>query len=197
MRCPSQFVTAVNSAEIGDSAVQLGEGLETRVIKFLLPSGEIETLITNLFDVAQAEIEKLYHMRWSIETAYGKLKNTLAVENFSGRTPNSVLQDFWASMLLMNCVAVFQREADEEVQNAHESKENKHSYRAKTSDLVVTLRDKFIFSILRPDRDPDTFETDELIKRIVRSVSPVRPGRSFPRSHHPVIPCNLQLKSHL
>jgi len=202
-RCSSESFPVVNNAPMGSSIVMLQKGkgrkisFRIRVFKFLLPSGEIETLATNLFDLSDSDLPALYHMRWGVETAYHRLKRELCVENFSGKTPNSVRQDFWASIVLLNLVSSFQKEADEIVAERHKDKNVKHSYRARTSDLIITLRDRFVFLTLS---GPSPFTDRELLsilKAISRVVSPVRPGRSFPRpkgAHHVA---NLNLKSHL
>jgi hypothetical protein len=197
VRCPSLFAVPINNAPIGDSVVTLKNGICVRVIKFMLSSGEIEVLATNLFDIPVSEFPQLYALRWGVEVAYFKLKRELCVEKFSGKTPNSIRQDFWASMVLINCVAVFQKEADEAVLARQKDKPIKHTNRARTSDLIVTLRDRFIFANLCAHPVLAAFETRAVIKILARSVSPIRPGRSYPRHPAPYQANNFNLKSHL
>ena len=196
-RCKSRFLREINDAPLGDSIVTLKNGMPVRVVKFVLFSGEIETLATNLFDVAQAQFPDLYAMRWGIETAYFRLKRELCVEKFSGKTQNSIYQDFWASMVLLNSVSVFQREADEAVQKRQKGKQTKHLNLARTSDLIITLRDRFVFAVLCGHHTFCDLEIERVIKTMARVVSPVRPGRSFPRVHKPFLVTNHNLKSHL
>jgi len=196
MRATSKFIKEVQEAPLGDTIVTR-DGIKLRVIKFVLPNNEIETLVTNLYDLPEALFPELYAMRWKIETAYFKLKRELCVEKFSGKTVNSIYQDFWASMVLLNAVTVFQAEADAAIQDQAATKNNKHSYRARTSDLIITLRDRFIFAVYCGDPEFATHEIEAVIKTIVRSVSPVRPNRSFPRRHRPFSKVNANLKSYL
>jgi hypothetical protein len=134
-RCSTASFPAAVKAPMGSSLITLtnsrkrGNPLHVRVFKFKLPSGETEILITSLLEIDETLLPELYHLRWGIETMYHKLKRELCVENFSGKTPNSVRQDFWASMVLLNGVAVFQKEADEEVQNRQEPKQLKHRFK--------------------------------------------------------------------
>jgi len=121
----------------------------------------------------------------------------LCVENFSGKTPNSIHQDFWASMVLLNSVAVFQREADATVAKRQKDKRLRHQNRARTSDLIVTLRDKFVFAVLCGSPMFSVFEMERIIKTMARAVSPVRPGRAFPRLNKPFLVANSNLQSHL
>jgi hypothetical protein len=196
-RCNSQFLTEINNAPMGDSNVLLKNGVTVRVFKFELSTGEIETLVTNLFGLPASLLPELYALRWGSESAYFRLKQELCVEKFSGKTPNSIRQDFWASMVMMNTVAVFQREADIAVRERQKDKPVKHVNRARTSDLIITLRDRFIFAVLCGYPELTDWEMEDVLKTLARSVSPVRPGRSFPRDFKPVYAANHNLKSHL
>jgi len=197
MRCSSSFTSEVNDADMGDSTVLLANGTKLRVVKFELLSGEIEILITNLFEFSTEQIIGLYTLRWSVETEYFKLKRELSVEKFSGETPNSIRQDFWASMFLLNSVAVFQHEADETVQKRQDNKSLKHAYRARTSDLIITLRNRFIFAVLCGHPSIALPEINDVIQTMSRVVSPVRPSRSFPRNFRPYLVVKHNLKSRL
>lgn len=196
-RCAKNWCKAVTLAPAGESFAVLGNGLRVRVYKFELPCGEEEVLVTNLFNLRCEQLGELYAMRWGIETYYNQLKNVICVEKFSGRTENAIRQDFWASMVLMIATAVFRQEADAIVRQAHEHKDNKHTYRVKTSDLVVTLRDHFIFNVLRQKSRAVNKAIQNIMLLATRSLSPVRPGRSFPRRPPSVLACNDNLKSHL
>lgn len=196
-RCSSNSLSEINHAPMGDSITILKNGVSVRVFKFVLPSGEIETLVTNLFDLPESLLPGLYALRWGIEVAYFRLKQELCVEKFSGKTPNSIRQDFWASMVLLNSVAVFQHGADQAVQERQKDKTVKHENRARTSGLIITLRDRFIFAVLCGHPMLTVLEMDDVVRTMAREVSPVRPGRSFPRNFKPNLVANHNLKSHL
>jgi hypothetical protein len=67
-----------------------------RVVRVILKSGEVETLITNLSEdeFRADDFLDLYFFRWGIETTYDTLKNKLLIEKFAGRSPAAVLQDY-------------------------------------------------------------------------------------------------------
>jgi len=204
VRCSTVSFPAVVNAPMGSSVITTANPgkrknpLKLRVFKFTLPSGEVEILATNLFELPDSMLPELYGLRWGIETAYHRLKRELCVENFSGKTPNSVRQDFWASIVMLNMVAVFQKEADAAVLERQKGKNLKHFNRARTSDLIVTLRDRFVFLTLRGGSGNTLADLDGIVRSLSRAVSPSRPGRSFPRRHIPYpLATNLQLKSHL
>jgi hypothetical protein len=137
-------------------------------------------------------------LNWNqYETAYFRFKQELCVEKFSGKTANSIYQDFWASMVLLNSVAVFQQEADTVVTQRQITKHLKHQHRARTSDLIVTLRDRFVFAVLYNKPIFSDLEIERIIHTMARAVTPVRPGRSFPRHRKPFLNVNHQLKSRL
>jgi transposase len=196
-RCKSGFSKAADDAPLGDSIITLKNGIDLRIVKFELKNGSVETLATNLFDLPMEDIIEIYSLRWGIETMYFKLKQELCVEKFSGKTANSIRQDFWAGMLLLNSVAVFQHEANNAVRARQKDKNPKHLNLARTSDLIITLRDRFIFAALCGHPLLTAWEMDDVIRTLARVVSPVRPERSYPRNFKPFYKVNHNLKSHL
>ena len=75
--------------------------LAVRLIRVELESGEVEVLITSLRDTKAypyCAFAKLYALRWGIEENYKREKQRLEIENFSGRTPWVLLQDFHAKI---------------------------------------------------------------------------------------------------
>jgi hypothetical protein len=73
-------------AVLKDGLIELSNGITTRVVKFKLPSGEEEALLTSLFELPYHAFKELYFKRWPIETKYDIVKNKLMLENFSGYT---------------------------------------------------------------------------------------------------------------
>ena len=73
MRCSTSFLNEVNEASMGDHIViddYKGRQTKLRVLKFKLPSGEIEMLVTNVLtqDLTLSDMKELYFMRWGIIT---------------------------------------------------------------------------------------------------------------------------------
>jgi len=193
-RCASQSISEINAAPMGDSSAVLRNGVPVRIFKFRLPAGDVETLVTNLFEVQETLLPELYAMRWGIESAYFLLKRELCVEKFSGKTPNSIRQDFWASIVLLNMARIFQKEADAAVQKRQNDCAGKHVNRARTSALIVTLRDRFIFATLSGNSHLAACELEALFDDLSRVLSPIRPGRTFPRNFKAASPAKHNLK---
>jgi hypothetical protein len=61
--------------------------VKIRLVKVVLNTGEVEVLMTNLYDTTLYSIEDLkevYHLRCGIETYYGYIKEELQLGQFSG-----------------------------------------------------------------------------------------------------------------
>lgn len=88
-----------------------------RFITVILSTGEIEVLVTSLLDkdVSREEFKWLYGMRWGIETFYSRVKGRLCLENFTGKTSESVKQDFWSTIMISNFEALAKEGVEEEI----------------------------------------------------------------------------------
>ena len=124
--------------EITDHTIYL-EGRKIRVIKFFLPSGTIETLITNDFELDKKEFPALYFMRWPCEEEYKLVKEKVGLTNFRGYSENSILQEFWISMLLANIAQAIKSETDGIIDAEHNHGGNKHSYQTNINELMGYL----------------------------------------------------------
>jgi hypothetical protein len=149
-----------------------------RLIRVELPSGETEILATSLLDQQAFPVElfaDLYHRRWGIETDYRRLKQTLSLDNFSGRTVHAVQQDFHASQLLKNLALLMQRLQQPAIEER--CKNRKLRWQANFTQGVSRLKNTLITLLLRPCEQGLL----RLLKLMGNSLSAVRPGRSFPR----------------
>jgi hypothetical protein len=83
-------------------------GIKIRMVKVILPDGEIEVLLTNLYDktFTVKKLSDLYFMRWKIETTYGKQKNQLQMEIFSGHRVVCIEQDYAAGLFVANLQSI-------------------------------------------------------------------------------------------
>lgn len=157
-----------------------GREFSVRVLKLRLSSGETETLLTNLDSeyLPLAQAGELYFKRWGIETAYDILKSKLQLENFSGKTEISVLQDFYATVYLAGFAALCAAQADRQIAANDQNKNLKHTRKSNQNRTIAKLRDRF-WRILLED---DPFLQDSLLmclcKDIARRPESVRPGRS-------------------
>jgi len=74
-----------------------------RVIKMVSPDGTVSVLLTNLLDKEKfpvQELVSLYFRRWEVETYYRGEKTVLEIEEFHGKSCNSVRQELFAVMIM-------------------------------------------------------------------------------------------------
>jgi hypothetical protein len=190
VRIRRKFNTEIDALGHGihDFVLPHAEGeIKVRVIKFTLPNGETETLMTNISDgrMGFKAFKRLYFKRWPVETKYGEVKLKLEVENFSGRTENAIRQDFYITIMLSNIIAVAAQEAQPAVDHAREGKGNKHRYKVNVNHAIGTFKDRFILALLEPNHETRATKTNEIIQLLCKHVIPERKMRSTPRNPSP------------
>jgi hypothetical protein len=161
-----------------------GKEYPVRVLKVMLDTGETETLFTSLNQkqLPIREAGPLYFERWKVETAYDQIKSKLELENFSGKTSVSVLQDFYATMYLANMVAFAAEEADGQISEADSGKNLKYTRKANRNRTISKFREVFLRIIIEPDETNRMAMLDKLIEAIVRYPVSIVPGRSPERN---------------
>lgn len=174
-RIRSKFNKKIDKLPIGSHTIVLYKNVTARVVKFALPSGEIETLLTNLFDLDETEFKELYFKRWRIEVKYDVVKNKLEMPCFSGFSENVIMQDFWISMYLANMAAIAKNEADEKIMAERTNKDNKYDYQANVNTLIGSLRDKLADAVFCRSSACRLKKLNRIILEIQHSVVPIRP----------------------
>ncbi len=157
------------------------DALAVRLIRVVLPTGEIEVLATSLLDPLRYPAElfaDLYAKRWPIEEAYKALKCRVDVEKFSGKSVETVLQDFHAKLLTMALTAVFAWVAQHAV--AQTTAHRVHRYKVNLTQALCTMKQSLAL-LLSPAGPPDLLAT--IVRVMASHIQPVRPGRSFSRNH--------------
>ncbi len=156
--------------------------IQVRILLFTLSSGEKEVVITSLTDINQfsdEDIFELYHMRWGVEEEYKYYKVITELENFSGKTPISVEQDFFATVLASNIHMMLSNEAENELKIEKKDFKYKYEYKINRNILVGVIKNEII-DILLGDCDLELYCAN-LKKRIKKNIIYVRPNRTFPR----------------
>lgn len=161
--------------------------LKVRLVRVDLP-GSVEVLITNLWEEdghPADEFKELYFMRWGVEINISIQKNILQLESFSGLTVHSVLQDFYATIMMTNLHSVLIKDAQNTIEDTmkhrkYPVKVNKNKSAGKLKvNLVALFINNDVESILKI-----------LHAHFIKEVIPVRKNRSFQRVRK-----NLQSKS--
>ena len=150
-----------------------------RLVAIDLPSGEKEILLTNLTDREQfniQDIRELYGMRWGVEESYKSFKKTLHVEHFSGKSPQSVKQDFNARVLMLNISTMIRTQG---VDKDNIAPNNKHPKQGNKTQVMAKMKD-FLIDIFYSNRIPRLVK--QMLKILQSRLEIIRPNRSFERS---------------
>ena len=187
MRVKKKQFPAVDALEIPAGCVEIqkdGRSMCVRVLRFMLDSGEQETLITNIFDerLGVKDFKVLYFLRWPIETKYDIVKNKLALEHFTARSPEGVIQDFYATMYLANIAEAAIFDATPAIDQSRNNKGNKHIQRANINEAIGILKDDLIHALHLDDDDLRHDMLMAIFAKIASYTTPVRTIRSFPRN---------------
>jgi len=152
--------------------------LRVRLVRIKLKD-TVEVLMTNLWEKdghALNEFKELYFMRWGIETNIGFQKNIMQLESFSGLTPMSVLQDFYATVFVANLHSLLKKEAQQTI-----NKTTGHrKYPMKINNNRSFGRMKSAIVSLFLNNDPKLILL-QLHDYFIRAPLPIRKGRTFER----------------
>ncbi len=145
--------------------------MSVRVVRFILPSGEYETLVTTLprETFPRHVIAELYHRRWGIETSFRSLKYFVGLVNLHGRSEDFVAQELYASLTVFNFAS--------RVTSAVAIR--------KPPGKVYMANFKMAIYLCREFLKNHPYDGDELMQTISRYIEPVRPGRADERKLRP------------
>jgi len=153
------------------------EILRLRIINIQLPTGETETLATNLYDESMTieDFKEIYNKRWIIETNYDKLKNKLQTENFSGRRKIIIEQDFYSDIYVFNIATTVKHDVNQEIK---EKRKNKNKYKYKdyqaNFNIAIGLVKKELLNLLTPDKEKQQQTSMKIIKILQKHLIPIK-----------------------
>jgi len=128
------------AGQVIDSCMELYEDVKVRVIRFLLPGGTMETLVTNDFGADSSLFMQYYFYRWPVEEEYRLIKTKTGLTCFRGYSDNSIQQEFWIAMLLANLAGAIKKQTDGIIKYNHPDDSGlKHSYKTNMNELVGEL----------------------------------------------------------
>ncbi len=146
--------------------------MKFRGVRFMLNTGEYETLITSLKRGSDGfsleELKELYDARWGIETAFRELKYGVGLVNLHGRKDEFVRQEIYAALIMSNFCS---RIASQVV--VQQQKKNIHEYKVDMKMEIFLCREFFAAG---------QADGAKLIRDIARYTEPVRPGRADERN---------------
>lgn len=153
--------------------------IKLRVSKIKLPSGEMEILVSSLYDMdtySINDIKELYRLRWGIEEGFKKLKPKMKLEQFGCRKPEGIFQEFEAHLFLMNMVAIIGNAAQEIVKKKCNKRTFQYKYNWQNAFRYVRNKIIALLNQINTGRI-----INNLMKLISTSVIAIKPDRCFPR----------------
>ncbi len=173
-----QFIKSNQTDIIGYIDVE-GENIKVRLTKILLDTGEEEYLATSLFDTktfTALKLKALYHLRWGVEEQFKDMKYAICVENFIGKKPNSVKQEFFANILTYNLSMMTCKPLIDQLAN---KKKKKSKYKTNKRAVLAKIKQCFVRLFF------GARNVCEILNGIIKSVSkesvPIRMDRKFAR----------------
>jgi hypothetical protein len=163
-----------------------GRTYKFRALKIELKD-KTEYLVTDLDKdlLPLDEAKHIYSLRWEVETFFGIVKTEFELENFSGKTKNAVLQEFYATMTLVNICHCFINDADNEIAAGDEHKNLKYPRQANRRQSIGEIVPVFlecVFTHSKRKRDRLWKDVEQFCERFPEQVRPGRnPARKKPR----------------
>jgi len=174
-------------------------GIELRVVKIKLKNGIIEYLITSLIDkkeITKQNLKKIYKMRWEIEESFKYQKYTRQIENFSGKSGETILQDYHSGILTVNLHLSILNEANKQIKEEVNNKAAKLKYKEYETNKNVSYGIFRSYMIKLLTVEIELFENiyQELLSVIIKHKIPKRLNRSVPRENKDYIkhPMNVR-----
>jgi len=167
-------------------AMGANKRMNLRVVKIELPNGVTEYLVTSILDkevLTKEDLRKIYFMRWGVEEGFKQLKNTMELENISGKSEETVLQEYYGKVVMHNLHKVVVKTAQEELdKKVEESGEELKYERYKINENVSygIVKNKIVELLNDPEGNWDrTF--DYLVKVVQKNPIPISPDRQYER----------------
>jgi len=184
-RAQERVVTLAVTSKARPSVAEhhLPTTLRVRLLKVRLPNGEVEVLGTDLLDAQlypPAAFKVVYGWRWTHETYHDRLKNIFEVERFSGRSGQTIKQDFYGVIFLATLESILNKPAQAALTAQGEARQCRYAPQVNRAVSYVTVLEHIVQLLADTQRSPAS--TLAAIERLLLTTpTRQRPGRQFPR----------------
>jgi hypothetical protein len=158
--------------------------LRVRLVKVLLPSGEVEVLGTDLLDAQTypaVEFKIVYGWRWQHETYHDRIKNSFAVERFSGQSSQAIKQDFYGVIFLATLESMLSKPAQAALTTQGEVRECRSAPQVNRAVRYVTVLEHMV-QLLGDTQCSPTATLAAIERLLLTTPTRQRPGRQFKRN---------------
>ncbi len=137
-----------------------------RLIKFRLPGGDFEYLLTNLprKNFSASVIKEIYRLRWGIETSFRFLKYASEMNSIHSLRKDFIFQEIYAKLTSYNFCASVMKCLD-----SKDSEKSRHKYAPEKTYLI-----KICMRYLKG-------KLDDILLLLSKRKVPIRAGRKFSR----------------
>lgn len=156
--------------------------IKLRVVKLTLSNGVKEYLITSVLDkneLTTKDFNEIYNLRWNEEVYFDFQKNIMEIENFTGKTVETIKQDYYCTILVGNLHSLIIADAQEEVdkETKGNTKLKYEKYKINKSVTFGIMKEQ-IYDLLTVKNWKKQFKI--LVKESKKYKIPVIKNRSFP-----------------
>ena len=151
--------------------------IQLRVIRLQSPDGTVSVLLTNLHNkrtFSKEQIIELYFRRWAIEGHYRTEKVVLGIEQFHGKSGNSIRQELFAVLIMTVITRTLMVAASESLSSDVAECQFKNAIMVLAAEAAILVPDD-------PEKAAKIFS--EILDRIaaVKYYRPKKPRPSQPR----------------
>jgi hypothetical protein len=153
--------------------------IKIRMVKVILKTGEVEVLLTNLYDQQIYKTDcfkELYFMRWGIEISYGEDKNAQQMEQFSGHSVRSIKQDFYALIFVANLQSLIEKQCEPFLEKKNIKRD--YNYKINKNISIGSMKNKIVKLFLTENPESMLLYLQNLFEQ---HIEPIRPNRSYSR----------------
>jgi len=163
--------------------MRLPKQVTVRLLKFTLPTGETEILLTTLCDqqlYRREEFYQVYGWRWNQETYYDRIKNIFELERFSGQSKLVIEQDFYGILFLATLESTLAQSAQTALTASAQTRPAKAQPQINRAVSYVSLLDHTVELLADPQRSLEEV-VDQLHRLFQTNPKYNAPGRKFDR----------------
>lgn len=156
-----------------------GNTISLRFVNIELSTGEIETIMTNISKdkLSSEDINKIYQLRWGIETSYHELKESMQVTNISSSKDTIIKQEIYSQMTVYNIVRSIANDLNTQINQ----EEFKHPMKVNFNMAVGFVKRFLIKILIEEDEEKQNELSDILFDNILKNLIPIRKGRKYSR----------------
>ena len=157
-----------------------GNTIRVRMVNVELPTGEIETIATNIEKgkLLSEDISKIYQLRWGIETSYHELKESMQVTNISSSKDTIIKQEIYSQMTMYNIVRSIANDLNTQINQEGFKHPMKVNF-----NMAVGFTKRFLIKIKIEENEKKRQElSNVLFNHILKNLITIRKGRSYIRN---------------